>query len=181
MPKDQSQSPNLLSDTPYKEIAVTKAQPAIIIISKTLIIIVEAALIIALAINLKLESDIKILQESIDNAYYSITQKQEIEQLARDTLNRTKLYHTFESQRTEVGGKTELLLNNIPPELTLRSIKIEPSSAELTVEAESALSFTKLITKYFEIGLAREIVLHSAFLKSSTDIFVLDLEVTYGL
>ncbi|MFZ5424493.1 MAG: hypothetical protein ACOZAO_01715 [Patescibacteria group bacterium] len=177
--QNQRQSPNLLNQNSFESDFVTKSHRQIISASKLMIIVVEIAFVLALALNATADNSVAKLQLEVSDRQDVVTGKILVEQKTNHIVQKLNKYTTQKNSRKLLGNRIDFLLNTLPGELKVEELAITEEQTIMKLEAESALSFSLLINKYFESGLVEQIILNSARLNTSSNTFIVDIELVF--
>ena len=140
-----------------------------------IVILFGAMLIVNSILNLKLQSQRKIINQLADEVgSYSLVEKQAI-----DVDKKIKFYENTLSQRYVLGDKAHVIFSNLNSTAVLNAISIAPEKFTMVVEVATPLDFAKLVTKYLESARIASITIHSADLVANKNIFKVSLEGTY--
>jgi len=95
----------------------------------------------------------------------------DVEEIAKSIDAKTLAYKKFSNERNPLLFKTEFVLDNIGPNIELKSMQIDSSGFSISFLGNSALDFTNLIMTYLEKDMLSEIIIRSASLDKSKDRF----------
>lgn len=95
----------------------------------------------------------------------------DIEEKAKRISDKTITYKKFLSSRFLISDKVDYVLDNIGPEIELSNLDINQQGFSISISGKDAIDFTNLIVRYLEDGLVSEIVINSASLDKSGNIY----------
>ncbi len=95
----------------------------------------------------------------------------DIEEKAKRISDKTITYKKFLSSRFLISDKVDYVLDNIGPEIELSNLDINQQGFSISISGKDAIDFTNLIVRYLEDGLVSEIVINSASLDKSENIY----------
>ena len=95
----------------------------------------------------------------------------DIEEKAKRISDKTIAYKKFLSSRFLISDKVDYVLDNIGPEIELSNLDINQQGFSISISGKDAIDFTNLIVRYLEDGLVSEIVINSASLDKSGNIY----------
>ena len=95
----------------------------------------------------------------------------DIEEKAKRISDKTVTYKKFLSSRFLISDKVDYVLDNIGPEIELSNLDINQQGFSISISGKDAIDFTNLIVRYLEDGLVSEIVINSASLDKSENIY----------
>ena len=176
--KPQNKSPNLLQSV-LRVYPEEKRQFKISKYAIGLIILIQV-LFIALSLwNSATIAKIEELQRTTNRLERAVLSKAPQERAVRDVIARTEKLKGLEKSRLSVYPRVSAFVNGMPNNVTLLKSFIEENKMTLTVETDTPIVVSLLISRYFEKGFASEIVILSANLNNSTGKFVATLEVVF--
>lgn len=95
----------------------------------------------------------------------------DIEERAKKISDKTFIYKKSLSSRLLISGKVDHVLDNIGSEIELSSLDINQQGFSIVVSGKDAIDFTNLIVRYLESDLVTEIIINSASLDKSENIY----------
>ena len=95
----------------------------------------------------------------------------DIEEKAKRISDKTITYKKFLSSRFLISDKVDYVLDNIGPEIELSNLDINQQGFSISISGKDAIDFTNLIVRYLEDGLVSEIVINSASLDKSDNVY----------
>ena len=99
----------------------------------------------------------------------------DVEAKAREIDAKTLSYKKFSNQRKTILDKTKFILDNIGPDIQMKSVNISHINFTVYFSGKTALDFTKLITRYLEKDMLSEMIITSASLNTSEGRFNVSL------
>ena len=109
----------------------------------------------------------------------NVSSKALAEEKVRTIILRTDFLKELESGRVTYTPRMEAFINGIPSNVFLDHSFVQDNLMSLTVETQSPLEVSLLISNYFNDGFAREVTIQSATLNRSENTFTTTLEVTF--
>lgn len=94
-----------------------------------------------------------------------------VEEKARLINDKTLSYKKFLDGRQKISDKTNYVLDNVGSEVELKNLRLNNSGFDISFSGKNALDFTNLIVRYLGGGMVSEIVINSANLDKSKDLF----------
>ena len=161
---------NLISKSQRLYIAPKFASEFILIIRK-LIIGVSVIFGVLLILNFTLSYMIKYQKGWQDRLVGEIETYADIEERAKKISDKTFIYKKSLSSRLLISGKVDHVLDNIGSEIELSSLDINQQGFSIVVSGKDAIDFTNLIVRYLESDLVTEIIINSASLDKSENIY----------
>ena len=95
----------------------------------------------------------------------------DIEEKAKRISDKTVTYKKFLSSRFLISDKVDYVIDNIGSEIELSNLDISQQGFSISISGKDAIDFTNLIVRYLEDGLVSEIVINSASLDKSENIY----------
>ncbi len=95
----------------------------------------------------------------------------DIEEKAKRISDKTVMYKKFLSSRFLISDKVDYVIDNIGSEIELSNLDISQQGFSISISGKDAIDFTNLIVRYLEDGLVSEIVINSASLDKSENIY----------
>jgi hypothetical protein len=179
-PKKPQRSPNLLNTAVLPKIkTIEKHHPKISSAAKLLIIFAQVLFVAALGFNSKLVNDIASLQHEVRNLENKIIEKKGRLATIEETITKTKRLKQLESERFELTESIEGAIGLIPDQIEIVRTLTKKDTFELVIETDTALEASVLMSIYLDKDVAKEIVLKSANLSSSSDKFTTGLEIRF--
>jgi len=134
-----------------------------------------AVTILNLVLNNYLDAKIKKAEEICE----SIDKGAATKSKTLDTIAKTEKLREILADQPKPADKIEILISKLPNEISVKKISSEGKSAEVSVEAPSAISFASMVTNYFKDKSVKSIVLKSANLKLDPKVFEVTMEVNF--
>lgn len=119
------------------------------------------------------------MQRVTNSLERAVLNKELEEAEVRDVIARTEKLKSLEASRLSFYPRISAFVNGIPDNIILLKSFIEQDKMTLTVETDTPLIVSLLISSYFDRGFAKEIVILSANLNNSTGKFIATLEVVF--
>ncbi len=95
----------------------------------------------------------------------------DIEEKAKRISDKTVTYKKFLSSRFLISDKVDYVIDNIGSEIELSNLDISQQGFSISISGKDAIDFTNLIVRYLEDGLVSEIVINSASLDKSDNVY----------
>ena len=95
----------------------------------------------------------------------------DIEEKAKRISDKTVMYKKFLSSRFLISDKVDYVIDNIGSEIELSNLDISQQGFSISISGKDAIDFTNLIVRYLEDGLVSEILINSASLDKSENIY----------
>jgi len=95
----------------------------------------------------------------------------DIEEKAKRISDKTITYKKFLSSRFLISDKVDYVIDNIGSEIELSNLDISQQGFSISISGKDAIDFTNLIVRYLEDGLVSEIVINSASLDKSDNVY----------
>ena len=178
---DPTKSPNLLQNVLelQKLQGREKTQFKISRVAWGLIILIQLLFIFLSLYNARTVIITKNLQTEIKALEANVSSKALAEEKVRTIILRTDFLKELESGRVTYTPRMEAFINGIPSNVFLDHSFVQDNLMSLTVETQSPLEVSLLISNYFNDGFAREVTIQSATLNRSENTFTTTLEVTF--
>lgn len=144
-------------------------------VSYYFVVIFGLMLIANFVLNLKLESQRKMINQLADEVgQYTLIEKQAI-----DVDRKTKFYQKTLIQRYVLGDKARVIFSGLNPAIALNAMSITPEKFTMTIEVATPMHFAKIINTYLESDRIASITLRSADLVVNRNVYKVMLEGTY--
>ena len=95
----------------------------------------------------------------------------DIEEKARKISDKTVTYKKFLSNRSLISDKVDYIVDNIGSEIEFTNFDLNQQGFSISVSGRDAIDFTNLIVRYLEGGMVSEIIINSASLDKSENIY----------
>ncbi len=95
----------------------------------------------------------------------------DIEEKARKISDKTVTYKKFLSNRSLISDKVDYIVDNIGSEIDFTNFDLNQQGFSISVSGRDAIDFTNLIVRYLEGGMVSEIIINSASLDKSENIY----------
>lgn len=95
----------------------------------------------------------------------------DVEEKAKKISDKTVTYKKFLSSRVLISDKVDYVIDNIGPEIELNNFDLSQEGFSISITGKDAIDFTNLIVRYLESGLVAEIIINSASLDKSENIY----------
>jgi hypothetical protein len=95
----------------------------------------------------------------------------DVEEKVKSIDAKTFAYKKFSNEREELLPKVEFVFDNIGEDIEIKTVDISPFSFSISFSGKTALDFTNLIVRYLEKDILSEIVIRSASLDKSKNLF----------
>ena len=95
----------------------------------------------------------------------------DIEEKAKRISDKTVTYKKFLASRFLISDKVDYVIDNIGSEIELSNLDLSQQGLPISLSGKDAIDFTNLIVRYLEDGLVSEIVINSASLDKSENIY----------
>lgn len=100
----------------------------------------------------------------------------DVEERARTVDAKTVAYKKFSNEREKIYPKVEFIMDNIEPGIEVTNLNVSPSSFSISFSGRSALDFTNLIVKYLDSGFISDVIIRSASLDKTENVFKVVLD-----
>lgn len=174
----QSKSPNLLQSV-FQEPEKEKRQFRVSKFAIGLILLIQVLFIGLSILNSSTIAKMEEMQRITNSLERAVLNKGREEAEVRDVIARTERLKSLEDSRLTFYPRVSAFVNGIPNNILLIKSYIEQEKMTLTVETDTPLIVSLLISSYFNRGFAKEIVILSANLNNNTGKFVATLEVAF--
>ncbi|HPD73905.1 MAG TPA: hypothetical protein P5014_02415, partial [Patescibacteria group bacterium] len=161
---------NLISKSQKLYIAPKFASEFILIIRK-FIVGISVIFGVLLILNFTLSFMIQYQKGWQSKLVEEIQTYSDIEEKAKRISDKTVMYKKFLSSRFLISDKVDYVIDNIGSEIELSNLDISQQGFSISISGKDAIDFTNLIVRYLEDGLVSEIVINSASLDKSENIY----------
>ena len=161
---------NLISKSQKLYIAPKFASEFILIIRK-FIVGISVIFGVLLILNFTLSFIIQYQKGWQSKLVEEIETYSDIEEKAKRISDKTVMYKKFLSSRFLISDKVDYVIDNIGSEIELSNLDISQQGFSISISGKDAIDFTNLIVRYLEDGLVSEIVINSASLDKSDNVY----------
>ena len=161
---------NLISKSQKLYIAPKFASEFILIIRK-FIVGISVIFGVLLILNFTLSFMIQYQKGWQSKLVEEIETYSDIEEKAKRISDKTVTYKKFLSSRFLISDKVDYVIDNIGSEIELSNLDISQQGFSISISGKDAIDFTNLIVRYLEDGLVSEIVINSASLDKSDNVY----------
>lgn len=95
----------------------------------------------------------------------------DIEERAKKISDKTVAYKNFLSNRFLISDKVGFVMDNLGSEIELSSFDVNQQGFSISISGKDAIDFTNLIVRYLESDMVAEIIINSASLDKSENIY----------
>lgn len=99
------------------------------------------------------------------NSFYGVEER--VKEIGRKTI----VYKKILSEKKDISTRYKFLIDNFGNHVDYRSITLNPSGFLMSINVDTPLDFTNLITRYLGGGVVSEIVIESASLQSENNTY----------
>ncbi|MBW6441925.1 hypothetical protein K0B04_03440 [Patescibacteria group bacterium] len=168
--KDLSSDFNLVNTTQRIHV-VPKYAIKLVLIIRYFIVVMSVVFGVILIFNFAASTVINFQKNLQKQLILEVDSYADVEEIAKSIDAKTLAYKKFSNERNPLLFKTEFVLDNIGPNIELKSMQIDSSGFSISFLGNSALDFTNLIMTYLEKDMLSEIIIRSASLDKSKDRF----------
>lgn len=174
-PQNQDRSPDLLASYNEEFAPVSSSDSSLRVFLKFVTVVVLLAFTVVWFLNKLADRRIDNLQSGVDALVTQNFSLREVEIEANKLMNKIDFYKKVEAERRLFGEDLEQVIELVPSGVEITGIKYDEGVVSLKAQAESALIFSLLISRYFEADLVSEIILRSAELQASRNVFNVEM------
>lgn len=172
--EDTDFSSNLIS-TSQQFYVVPKYALKLSLFIRRFIIILSISFGVILILNFVAYQIIKTQKGLQEDLISKVESYADVEVRAREIDAKTLSYKKFLNQRKTLLDKTKFILDNIGPDIQMKSVNVSHTNFTIYFSGKTALDFTKLITRYLEKDMLSEMIITSASLNTSEGRFNVSL------
>jgi hypothetical protein len=173
-----SKSPNLLQNV----LAVKAVEQQQFKISKSafMLIVLIQILFVALSLyNSRMVRQIIVLQESIRLHETNVLGQRQSEIKIRDIIERINILREVQTNRALFNPRVKTFISKMPKNVVLKQSYLQQESMTLTVETNTPLEVSLLISKYISENFAKEISIQTATLDRTNNNYITTMEVIF--
>jgi len=119
------------------------------------------------------------LQGSIKRRESNVLDRRQAETKMRDVIKRTSKLQGLELGQKEFGPRVNKFISRMPRSVYLIKSYLQQADMSLTVETQTPLEVSLLISKYIEENFAQEITIKAATLDRTNNTYITTMEVVF--